>query len=107
MDVDTRGPSPMSIPRTMRALQQASLDGPQDMRLVTSAAVPVPRRGEVLIRVSAAGINYADISKARGTFRNGPRPSYLAGFEAAGEVVSVGDEVIGPQPGSHVVGVGD
>ena len=32
----------MSIPATMRALQQTSLEGPQDMRLITDAPVPSP-----------------------------------------------------------------
>src|ERR1700712_5080399 len=97
----------MSIPETMRALQQTSFDGPQDMRLVADAPVPRPGRGEVLIRVTAAGVNFADISKAHGTFGDGPRPPYLAGFEAAGEVVAVGEGVTDPGPGTRVVGVGD
>ncbi|MDT7742825.1 MAG: NADPH:quinone reductase [Actinomycetota bacterium] len=97
----------MSIPETMRALQQTSLVGPQDMRLVADAPVPRPGEGEVLIRVAAAGVNFADLSKAHGTFRDGPRPPYLAGFEAAGEVVALGPGVTGPPPGARVVGVGD
>lgn len=97
----------MNIPATMRALQQTSFNGPQDLRLITDAPVPVPGRGEVLIRVAAAGANFADISRAYGTFLGGPRPPYLAGFEAAGEIVAVGDAVTGPQPGARVVGVGD
>ncbi|MFG1645154.1 zinc-binding dehydrogenase [Amycolatopsis sp. NPDC049252] len=97
----------MPLPATMRALQQTSLEGPQDMRLVTDAPVPSPGPGEVLIRVVAAGVNYADVSKAHGTFRGGPRPPYLAGFEAAGEVVALGSQVTGPPLGTLVVGVGD
>ncbi|MFI6920667.1 NADPH:quinone oxidoreductase family protein [Nonomuraea spiralis] len=97
----------MSIPATMRALRQTSLNGPQDMRLISDAPVPSPGQGEVLIRVTAAGVNFADISKARGTFAGGPRPPYLAGIEAAGEVVAVGEAVTGPQPGARVVGVAD
>lgn len=99
----------MNVPATMCALQQTSLNGPEDMRLITDAPVPVPGQNEVLIRVTAAGVNFADISKAHGTFLGGPRPPYLAGFEAAGEVVAVGDAVaaIGPQPGDRVVGVGE
>jgi NADPH:quinone reductase len=97
----------MSIPATMRALQQTSLNGPQDMRLITDAPVPRPGEGEVLIRVTAAGVNFADISKAHGTFLDGPRPPYLAGFEAAGEIVAVGEAVTRPRLGSRVVGVGN
>src|SRR5260370_28722361 len=97
----------MSIPASMRALQQTSLNGPQDMRLIADAPVPSPGQGEVLIRVTAAGVNFADISKAHGTFLDGPRPPYLAGFEAAGEVVAVGEAVTRPQPGGRLGGVGN
>src|SRR6266566_5009391 len=97
----------MSIPATMRALQQASLNGPRDMSLITDAPVPNPGHGEVLIRVTAAGVNFADISRAHGTFLNGPRPPYLAGFEAAGKIVATGEEVTGLQLGARVIGVGD
>jgi NADPH2:quinone reductase len=46
----------MSMPSTMRALRQTSLNGPQDLRLITDAPVPSPGPGEVLIRVTAAGV---------------------------------------------------
>ena len=96
----------MSIPSTMRALQQTSLNGPQDLRLITDAPVPAPGPGEILIRVTAAGVNFADISQARGTFGGGPQPPYLAGFEGAGEVAAVGEAVTGLEPGARVIGVG-
>jgi len=96
----------MSIPTTMRALQQTSLNGPQDLRLLTDAPVPTPGRGEVVIRVTAAGINFVDISQAHGTFAGGPQPPYLAGIEAAGEVAAVGEGVSDLEPGAHVIGVG-
>jgi NADPH2:quinone reductase len=91
---------------TMRALQQASLNGPQDLRLIDDAPVPAPGPGEVLIRVAAAGVNFVDISQARGVFAGGPQPPYLAGIEAAGEVTAIGAGVTGLRPGDHVVGVG-
>src|SRR6266536_249098 len=96
----------MIIPATMRALQQTSLNGPQDLRLITDAPVPVPGPGEVLIRVTAAGVNFGDISQAHGTFLGGPQPPYLAGFEAAGEIAAVGEGVTGLEPGARVIGVG-
>ena len=96
----------MSIPVTMRALQQTSLNGPKDLRLVTDAPVPVPGPGEVLIRVTAAGVNFGDITQAHGAFLGGPQPPYLAGFEAAGEVAASGEAVTGLEPGASVIGVG-
>jgi NADPH:quinone reductase len=90
---------------TMRALQQTSLNGPQGLRPITDARRPHPGRGEVLIRVTAAGVNFADISQSRGTFAGGPQPPYLAGIEGAGEIVAVGAGVTHLEPGTHVVGV--
>jgi NADPH2:quinone reductase len=90
----------------MRALQQTSLHGPQDLRLITDAPVPSPGPGEILIRVTAAGVNFVDLSQARGTFAGGPQAPYLAGIEGVGEVVAVGEGVTGPEPGTHVIGVG-
>jgi NADPH2:quinone reductase len=94
------------IPTTMRALQQTSLNGPQDLRLITDAPAPVPGPGEVLIRVTAAGVNFGDISQAHGTFPGGPQPPYLAGFEAAGEIAARGEAVTGLEPGARVIGAG-
>jgi NADPH2:quinone reductase len=96
----------MSIPVTMRALQQTSLDGPDDLRLIADAPVPRPGPDDVLIRITAAGANFVDISQARGTFAGGPQPPYLAGIEGAGEVIAAGDRVTGIEPGAHVIGVG-
>ena len=96
----------MSIPSTMRALQQKSLNGPPDLRLITDAPVPSPGPGEVLIRVAAAGVNFADLSQARGMFAGGPQPPYLAGIEGAGEVIAVGEGVTQPEAGAHVIGAG-
>lgn len=86
----------------MRALRQASLDGPQGLKL-TDVPIPRPGPGEVLLRVTAAGLNYVDISQSYGTFAGGPQPPYTAGIEAAGEIVDVG-EGVDLAPGMHVVG---
>ena len=96
----------MNAPVTMRALQQTSLNGPQDLRLITDAPVPEPAPHQVLIRVSAAGVNFGDVLQAYGTFLGGPQPPYVAGFEAAGVVVARGDAVTAVEVGAHVVGVG-
>jgi NADPH:quinone reductase len=96
----------MTFPTAMRALVQPSLDGPRHMHQVFDAPVPAPGRGEILIRVIAAGVNFADISRAYGSFRGGPKPPFVAGFEAVGEVVAVGDDVGHPERGALVIGVG-
>ncbi|HZR52433.1 MAG TPA: zinc-binding dehydrogenase [Streptosporangiaceae bacterium] len=98
--------SVMNIPATMRALRQPSLNGPQDLHLITDAPVPRPGPDEILIRVTAAGVNFGDVAQAHGTFLGGPRPPYVAGFEAAGEIVTLGDAVTGLALGARVIGVG-
>jgi NADPH2:quinone reductase len=71
--------------------------------------VEVPRAGvgEVLVKVGAAGVNFADVMRAWGTYDGGPRVPYVAGFEAAGEVVAVGDGVTSVGVGARVVGTGE
>ncbi|GAA1595188.1 zinc-binding dehydrogenase [Kribbella hippodromi] len=89
----------------MRALRQTSLNGPRDLHVITDAPVPSPGPGELLVRVTAAGLNFVDLSQAYGSFANGPQPPYIAGIEAAGEIVGLGEGVTGFEPGQHVVGV--
>lgn len=94
------------LPARMRALLQPSFDGPRAMRLVDDVPVPAPGPGEILIDITAAGINFADVTRSYGTYHGGPKPPYVAGFEAAGRVVARGEGVVGVEVGDHVIGVG-
>ncbi len=90
----------------MRALRQETLAGPGDLRLVEDVVVPEPGRGQVLVKVAAAGVNFADVMQTRGTYHGGPRAPYLAGFEAAGDVVALGADVTEVEVGARVLGTG-
>lgn len=93
--------------QTVRALVQRSHRGPEDLTLTTDRRRPTPGPGEYLIRVGAAGVNFADVMQTRGTYGGGPQAPYVAGFEAAGEIVGVGPDIESPlQLGNHIVGVG-
>jgi NADPH:quinone reductase-like Zn-dependent oxidoreductase len=93
--------------QTVRALVQRSHRGPKDLVLTTGQDRPTPAPGEYLIRVGAAGVNFADVMQAHGTYGGGPQAPYVAGFEAVGEIVDVGPNVESPlQLGTHVVGTG-
>lgn len=76
------------------------------MRVVEDVPAPVAGVGEVLVKVGAAGVNFADVMQARGTYDGGPRVPYVAGFEGAGEVVAVGDDVDSGLVGARVIGTG-
>ncbi len=60
-----------------------------------------PGRGEVLVRIRAAGLCHSDLSVIDGV-RPRPMPMVI-GHEAAGEVVEVGADVRDLRPGDHVV----
>ncbi len=62
----------------------------------------VPDRGEVLVKVSAAGVNRADLLQAAGLYPPPPGASKLLGMEVAGIVTAVGDDVSEWSPGQEV-----
>src|SRR5256885_283478 len=73
----------------MKAVQVDTFGGADVLRLLERPQ-PSPRAGEVLVRVAASGLNYADVMQREGLYPGGPRPPYLPGMEAAGVVESVG-----------------
>lgn len=82
----------------MRAVIQDRLGGPEVLYL-GEVPVPVPGIGEVLIRVSAAGVNPADtMHRANGAF--GTPPPFVLGWDVSGTVAAVG-------PGVTIWGIGD
>jgi len=62
-----------------------------------------PGPGEVLVRVHAAGINFADILMRLGLYTNVPKPPFTPGIEAAGVVEAVGEGVEAPRVGDRVI----
>ncbi|GAA2227726.1 NADP-dependent oxidoreductase [Promicromonospora sukumoe] len=63
---------------------------------------PSPGRGQVLVRVRAAGVNPIEAKVRAGAFGL-PAPAVI-GFEFAGVVEALGDGVVGVQPGDRVAG---
>jgi NADPH2:quinone reductase len=65
---------------------------------------PEPGRGELLVRVAAAGINGADLHQAGGRYPAPPgSPADIPGLELAGEVAAVGPDVHRFRPGDRVM----
>src|SRR5689334_12958906 len=54
---------------------------------------PAPGNGEVLIRVRAAGLNFADILARQGIYPDGPAKPCVMGYEVAGTIEAVGSDV--------------
>jgi putative PIG3 family NAD(P)H quinone oxidoreductase len=79
----------------------------QDGRLVVEQrADPEPARGEVLVRVEAAGLNGADMLQVRGGYPAPPgSPADIPGLELAGEVAAVGPDAGRFAEGDRVMAV--
>lgn len=63
---------------------------------------PVAGPGEVLIRVEAIGVNFADTLRRRGPHPGAPQPPYIPGIEVSGTVSARGPRVGWPPPGARV-----
>jgi NADPH2:quinone reductase len=67
---------------------------------------PTPGPGEVTIRVSASGVNFADIQRRRGGYRGAP-PPFTPGLDCAGTIAAVGPGVEGLKVGQRVAAFPD
>ncbi len=83
----------MSIPTTMKAIEITQPGGPDVLKTV-ERPVPTPGPGEVLIKVTAAGVNRPDVLQRQGAYPPPPGASDLPGLEVAGEIVG-GDPAAG------------
>ena len=68
-------------------------NGDVDVMKVETRPDPVPAKGEVLVRVNAAGLNFADILARQGLYPDGPRKPCIMGYEVSGIIEAVGAEV--------------
>jgi putative PIG3 family NAD(P)H quinone oxidoreductase len=64
--------------------------------------VPAPHRGQILIRVRAAGVNRPDLLQRDGRYPPPPGASPILGLEVAGEVAALGEDVTRWQVGDRV-----
>lgn len=92
----------VSIPPTMRGIRIDAPGGPEVLR-PAMVDTPVPRDGELLIRVAAAGVNRPDILQRLGQYPVPPDADPLPGLEVAGTVAAVGAGVGGFGIGDRVM----
>jgi NADPH2:quinone reductase len=88
----------------LKAIRFHELGGPEVLHL-EDCPEPVPATGEVLIRVRAAGVNFADTMTTEGRYYLRPRFPQIPGLEVAGEVAARGEGVPGLRPGDRVMAV--
>ena len=88
--------------RAMRTMQIVELGRPLELAEVPA---PVPGPGEVLLRVHACGLNFADTLMAAGRYQEKPALPFAPGLEVCGTVEALGPGVAAPAPGTRVAGL--
>ncbi|HXP06829.1 MAG TPA: NAD(P)H-quinone oxidoreductase [Stellaceae bacterium] len=83
-----------NIPATQTVIEIKSPGGPEVL-VPGTRPVPEPKTGEVLIRITGAGINRADCLQRMGRYPIPPGTSDIPGLECAGVVVKLGEGVSG------------
>lgn len=92
------------IPANMVAIEITQSGGPEVLTPI-QRPTPMPAAGEILVKVSAAGVNRPDIMQRRGQYAPPPGASDIPGLEIAGVVVAVAADVTRFKIGDKVCGL--
>ena len=87
----------------MKAVVCKAWGPPEALAIEDVPAPSSPGAGEVLVRVRACGVNFADALIVLGKYQEKPPLPFTPGLEVAGEVVAVGEGVTGLVSGQRVV----
>ncbi len=89
----------------MRLYRLPKHEGFDDLTLM-EGDIPTPGRGQVLVRIRAASLNFRDLSVANGRYVMGTlAPNLVPLSDGAGEVVETGPDVTRVKPGDRVAGI--
>tara|TARA_B110000014_G_scaffold201305_1_gene150960 strand:- start:495 stop:1511 length:1017 start_codon:yes stop_codon:yes gene_type:complete len=86
----------------VRKVVYPKVGGVDSIRIVEEED-PVPPKGQVCVRIHRAGINFADLMMRQGLYGSNPDYPFTPGYEAAGEVISLGESVEGISLGQRVL----
>ncbi|NIK71254.1 NADPH2:quinone reductase [Paenibacillus sp. BK720] len=86
---------------SMKALVFETFGGPE---VLEYKEIPAPelKPGTVLVRLKAAGLNYADIYRRKGNYHLAGNPPYILGYEGAGIVEAAGPDAGGLKQGDRI-----
>jgi NADPH:quinone reductase len=90
---------------SMRAVRFHKLGGPDVLQL-EDLPDPEAAPGEAVLAVRAAGVNWADTHFRNGTYFIKAQFPQIAGMEAAGEIVALGEGTTGLSIGDRVMALG-
>ena len=86
----------------MRQIWIGRAGGPENLQ-VRESPDPIPRTGEVRVRVAACGVNFLDLLGRMGAPYQGPRIPFAPGLELAGTIDIVGQGVATLKEGDDVL----
>jgi len=69
---------------------------------IRDTMLPIPGKGEVLVKVEASGLNYADVMARRGLYREAPPIPSILGYDVAGTIQAIGSDTTGLEVGQRV-----
>ncbi|XP_039694537.1 quinone oxidoreductase isoform X1 [Pteropus medius] len=92
--------------KLMRAIRVFEIGGPEVLKFQSDVAVPIPKDHQVLIKVYACGVNPVDTYIRSGTYGRKPHLPYTPGFDVAGVIEAVGDNVTAFKKGERVFTTG-
>jgi NADPH2:quinone reductase len=90
------------LPSRMTAIGIKAPGGP-DVLVPEERPVPAPGKGEILVKVEAAGVNRPDVMQRKGLYPPPKGASDIPGLEIAGRVVALGPDVTRWQVGDRVM----
>jgi NADPH2:quinone reductase len=90
-----------AVGATMKALTFDVFGGPEVLHQ-TEIATPTVLPGHLLLRTEAIGLNFADVYRRKGTYHLVGKPPYVLGYEAAGVVSAVAEDVSSFSVGDRV-----
>jgi NADPH2:quinone reductase len=77
--------------------------GPPDKLVVEQVPSLRPGKGQVVVSVKAAGVNFPDTLIIQGKYQFKPEPPFSPGGEVAGVIKELGEGVVGLKPGDRVI----
>lgn len=98
-------PAETNRKQTMKAIQITEYGAP-DVLVLRDVEKPVPKKGEVLIRLSVAGVSFGDTYMRRGYYAPPhtypTKLPYTPGLDGSGHIEELGEGVEGWKVGDHV-----
>lgn len=80
--------------------------GPPEVLRIDDVPTPEPGEGQVLIKLDAAGVNFADVGRRSGRYPETPPLPAIPGLEGAGTVAALGPGVTSVREGERVLAFG-